>query len=180
MPFFAFFATDSGKRPKEAPASMLLAMGITAGLCLLIGVNAEEWLYPLLPYEMAKPYLPYTREHVLLQMQLLAFAVLAFALFYRSGFYPRDVRSINLDTDWIYRRGGVAVVHWAHQTVVNLYDAIGHALKHVWELIVEFIIHPPHAPEGLWGRGWPTGIMAFWTMVMLGVYLVTAVVAFLF
>jgi multicomponent Na+:H+ antiporter subunit D len=34
IPFFAFFAHDSGKRCEEAPTSMLIAMGITAALCI--------------------------------------------------------------------------------------------------------------------------------------------------
>ena len=35
IPFFTFFAHDSGLRPKEAPRHMLLAMGITAFLLYL-------------------------------------------------------------------------------------------------------------------------------------------------
>ncbi|HBJ94584.1 MAG TPA: Na(+)/H(+) antiporter subunit D, partial [Hyphomonadaceae bacterium] len=37
IPFFAFFAHDSGKRPKEAPFNMLLAMGIASFFCIWIG-----------------------------------------------------------------------------------------------------------------------------------------------
>ncbi len=29
-----------------------------------------------------------------------------------------------------------------------------------------------HGPEGIFGRTWPTGTMAFWTTVMLGAYLI--------
>ena len=43
IPFFAFFAHDSGKRVKEAPWNMLLAMGIGATFCVGIGV----WYSPL-------------------------------------------------------------------------------------------------------------------------------------
>ena len=38
IPFFAFFAHDSGIRTKEAPTNMLIAMGIAATLCIGIGV----------------------------------------------------------------------------------------------------------------------------------------------
>ncbi|MEM7173066.1 MAG: Na(+)/H(+) antiporter subunit D, partial [Pseudomonadota bacterium] len=38
IPYFAFFAHDSGKRVKEAPLNMLVAMGITAFFCIAIGV----------------------------------------------------------------------------------------------------------------------------------------------
>jgi multicomponent Na+:H+ antiporter subunit D len=33
IPFFAFFSHDSGKRPKEAPFTMLLAMGLASRRC---------------------------------------------------------------------------------------------------------------------------------------------------
>ena len=37
IPYFAFFAHDSGLRPKDAPINMLIAMGLAAALCLFIG-----------------------------------------------------------------------------------------------------------------------------------------------
>ena len=41
IPYFAFFAHDSGKRPGEAPPNMLVAMGIAAALCIGIGVYPD-------------------------------------------------------------------------------------------------------------------------------------------
>ena len=35
-------------------------------------------------------------------------------------------------------------------------------------------LHRHHGPEGVFGRTWPTGTMAFWTTVMLTLYLVLA------
>ena len=55
IPYFTFFGQDSGLRPKEAPIHMQLSMGITAALCILIGVMPSI-LYPWLPYPVA--YLP--------------------------------------------------------------------------------------------------------------------------
>jgi multicomponent Na+:H+ antiporter subunit D len=43
---------------------------------------------------------------VVAQLQLLLFAIFAFYLLLKSGYYPSEVRAINLDTDWFYRRGG--------------------------------------------------------------------------
>src|SRR5919106_5531622 len=37
IPYFAFFAHDSGKRCAEAPTNVLIAMGIAAALCIGIG-----------------------------------------------------------------------------------------------------------------------------------------------
>ncbi len=48
IPFFAFFARDSGKRPKEAPINMLIAMGISSFMCVFLGCN-PQWLYSMLP-----------------------------------------------------------------------------------------------------------------------------------
>ena len=59
IPFFAFFAHDSGKRVKEAPWNMLLAMGIGAAFCIGIGVWYSP-LYAALPYELDHAYEPYT------------------------------------------------------------------------------------------------------------------------
>ena len=38
IPFFAFFAHDSGIRVKEAPWNMLIAMGAGAAICVLLGI----------------------------------------------------------------------------------------------------------------------------------------------
>jgi multicomponent Na+:H+ antiporter subunit D len=103
IPFFAFFGHDSGMRPKEAPVNMLLAMGITAFLCIFIG-SFPGPLYSLLPYPV--DYAPYTAPHVLGQTQLLFFSALAFSLLLLSGIYPGEQRCVNLDVDWFYRKGG--------------------------------------------------------------------------
>ena len=103
IPYFAFFSHDSGMRPKEAPLNMLLAMGIAAFLCIFIG-SFPEPLYSLLPYPEVI-YVPYTPPHVLGQTQLLFFSALAFTLLLLSGIYPAEMRCINVDADWFYRKG---------------------------------------------------------------------------
>ena len=90
IPYFTFFAHDSGKRPAEAPPHMLAAMIITAALCIGIGVFPQT-LYSLLPY--AVEYKPYTVSHVLAQMQLLCFALLAFVFLMKSGLHPTGGQS---------------------------------------------------------------------------------------
>jgi multicomponent Na+:H+ antiporter subunit D len=103
IPFFAFFGHDSGMRPKEAPPNMLIAMGITAFLCIFIG-SFPRPLYSLLPYSV--DYVPYTAPHVVGQTQLLFFSALAFSLLLLSGIYPGEQRCVNIDADWVYRKGG--------------------------------------------------------------------------
>lgn len=101
IPYFAFFGHDSGRRVKEAPWNMLMAMAITAFLCIFIGVYPDP-LYAILPFPV--DYTPYTTAHVITQLQLLLFALLAFVVLIRKGWYPAEIPSLNLDTDWIYRR----------------------------------------------------------------------------
>ncbi len=104
IPFFTFFAHDQGHKVEEAPTNMLWAMGITAFLCVAIGVYPAP-LYALLPNpELAMQYNPYTSDHVVAQLQLLFFSALAFVVLFRTGLYPPEIRSTNLDTDWVYRR----------------------------------------------------------------------------
>lgn len=102
VPFFTFFGHDSGIRTKEPPLNMLLAMGLAAFLCIAIAVVPGP-LYDILPYPV--DYVPYTGAHVVGQLQLLMFGALAFTLLILSGYYPAEMRAINLDTDWFYRRG---------------------------------------------------------------------------
>ncbi len=101
IPYFAFFAHDSGLRPKEAPFNMLLAMAISAILCVGIGIYPTA-LYTILPYPV--DYLPYTTAHVITQLQLLFFSALAFTYLMVTGLYPPELRSTNLDFDWVYRK----------------------------------------------------------------------------
>jgi multicomponent Na+:H+ antiporter subunit D len=103
IPFFAFFGHDAGHRVKEAPPSMLIAMGIAAFFCIFLGVY-PKFLYSILPYPV--DFVPYTASHVLFQLQLLMFSALAFTLLLLSGIYPAEIRAINIDTDWFYRKGG--------------------------------------------------------------------------
>jgi len=103
IPFFAFFSHDAGHRVKEAPPSMLIAMGIAAFFCIFLGVY-PKFLYSILPYPV--DFVPYTAPHVLSQLQLLMFSALAFTLLLLSGIYPAEIRAINLDADLFYRKGG--------------------------------------------------------------------------
>ena len=103
IPFFAFFGHDSKKRVKEAPLNMLLAMGIAAGVCVVVGCFPNMTLYSLLPLE--NTYQPYDTFHVVTQLQLLFFSALAFTTLMLLGQYPPELHSVNLDFDWFFRRG---------------------------------------------------------------------------
>lgn len=104
VPFFAFFAKDSGLRPKEAPPHMLIAMAVSAVLCVFLGCN-PQWLYSLLP-NGAMGYHPYDGTHVITQLEILLFSALTFILLNLWGKYPKDIPSVNLDIDCLYRKIG--------------------------------------------------------------------------
>ncbi|MGI9407287.1 MAG: Na(+)/H(+) antiporter subunit D [Hyphomicrobiaceae bacterium] len=164
IPYFAFFAHDSGKRPAEAPANMLLAMGLAAAICIFIGCYPAA-LYALLPYPV--DYVPYTLEHVVTQLQLLVFATLAVVVLMLTNLYPPEVRGINIDFEWTYRKILPAIVQFLH-----------HRLGYAWVQVRGVVSAPAasllaglyrhHGPRGVLGRQWPTGNMAFWTTVLLG------------
>ena len=108
IPFFAFFGHDAGHRVKEAPRHMLIAMGIAAFLCIFNGTFYKP-LYSILPYPAL--YEPYTLSHVMTQTELLFYSALAFTLLLLSGIYPAEIRAVNLDFDWFYRKPLVGLVN---------------------------------------------------------------------
>jgi len=163
VPCIAFFSHDRGIRCREAPLNMLMAMGIVAALCILIGVYPAI-LYGMLPH--AVTYVPYTVDHVVTQIQLLLFSALAFTLLMRTGIYPPELRSVNLDTDWFYRRlipvcagflgrlGAVIAVKAA---------AMGKALLQQ----VTGLVYHAHGPNGVLARTAPISITVLWVAVLL-------------
>jgi multicomponent Na+:H+ antiporter subunit D len=51
------------------------------------------------------------------------FGALAFTLLILSGYYPPEMRAINLDTDWFYRKGG-RLFSYVMDRVLNGLNAI--------------------------------------------------------
>ena len=101
IPFFAFFAHESGIKTKEAPLNMIIAMIIASALCILIGIFPSTF-YQILPYEIN--YQPYDFSHVVGQLQLLTFAAFAFICLWHFKIYPPELNSTVLNSDWVYRK----------------------------------------------------------------------------
>ncbi|MEM6364927.1 MAG: Na(+)/H(+) antiporter subunit D [Planctomycetota bacterium] len=164
IPFFAFFAHDSGKRPAEAPWNMLVAMGIAATGCIVLGI-AYPLLYQLLPNPV--DYHPFTVTHVVTQLQLLIFAILAFVCLVKAGWYPEEKRAEVLDSDWIYRKWLPKIVDRISGLVISAnasvrrvgIDLVGQVLSSMRFSFNE---------TGLFGRTWSTNTMAFWATFLLG------------
>ena len=176
IPFFTFFAHDSGKRPKEAPFHMLLAMGISAALSIAIGLVPGQF-YQLLPYpEALVDYNPYSAYHLVEQFQLLFWAVLAFAVLILTKKYPAEVPSTNLDTDWFYRIPGRNLLLWAAAATTAVWNMTWRLSSERFERAMNRI-YSVHGPEGKMAKSWPTGFMALATAAVLGLVLILSFAA---
>ena len=166
VPYFTFFAHDSGKRVEEAPWNMIVAMGLSAFICIFFALPVIGYplLYSLLPY--AVEYHPYTGDHVVYQLQLLFAAMVAFALLKRLGVYPDERRAEILDFDWSYRRLGKRAALWVNamwarltEHSINVLDSVvggtGRRLSQMF------------SPAGAFSAAAPSGIASVLTGIML-------------
>ena len=168
IPYFAFFQHDSGMRPKEAPKNMLIAMGIAAFLCIAVGVYPAP-LYAILPFQTN--FVPYTTTHVVTQLQLLLFSALAFTYLMKTGLYPPELKSTNLDFDWTYRRMLPRLFKGLARTLVPADRKVRAIfIDRIDKFIAGVFRH--HGPEGLLARTWPTGSTVLWVAVLLAIYMV--------
>ena len=202
IPFFTFFSHDSGLRCKEAPLNQLIAMGIVAFLCVFVGTFPNAFLYPMLP-NVDAVYKPYTVAHVTDQLALLLFSALAFTLLIRAGLYPAEIRSTNLDFDWIYRKLGKAVyaffdavLNGANRIGKTIFvDGIAKRTSQFFESggsrIANFIMTPIWMMQGYNGEqranqrkelqktiqrdALPIGMTALFAIIMLGMLVMTVI-----
>jgi multicomponent Na+:H+ antiporter subunit D len=130
LPYFMFFGKHSGRRGQEPPRNMLVAMGLAAVACVLIGVF-PELLYQHLPNPVH--FVPYTLQHVTSTLGMLCFTALGFFLLLK---YLDPEPTISLDTDWIYRRGSAGLMTLVRGPLANLESGF------VGE-IYEFVIRRP-------------------------------------
>jgi multicomponent Na+:H+ antiporter subunit D len=130
LPYYMFFGKASGRRGQEPPRNMLVAMGLAATACLLIGVF-PGLLYQHLPNPVH--FAPYTLQHVSSTLGMLSFTALGFFLLLK---HLDPVPTISLDTDWFYRRGAAGVAALARGPLARLESGfIGE--------IYEFVIRRP-------------------------------------
>jgi multicomponent Na+:H+ antiporter subunit D len=167
IPFLAFFARDSGLRVKEAPTNMLIAMGISAVLCIAIGIF-PSYLYSILPYPIN--YSPYDITHVVTQLQLLCFSTFAFIWLNSKNLYPSQQRSTNIDSDWFYRKLFPLVwddiCSYITRAMQYFLDAGTKALA----LTVTTLAKYSRSDAAL-GRGWGIDTMLMWLLSVLIVVL---------
>ncbi|MAB01170.1 MAG: Na(+)/H(+) antiporter subunit D [Rhodobacteraceae bacterium] len=173
IPFFTFFAHDSGKRPAEAPKHMLIAMGITSALCILIGIFPATF-YQILPYETN--YVPYTFDHVFSQLQLLFFALLAFAILYRYGFHPAEIDATNLDTDIVYRKWMPSLLGLSIIVISKLYAS----MLINGSILLEYVhksLSNSHGPKSARVIGYPSSAMVVNIIIVFALALIVIFVS---
>jgi len=166
IPYFAFFAHDSGKRCAEAPVNMLVAMAIAAALCIGIGMF-PGFFYPLLPFDTT--YRPYSLDHVVGQVQLLFLSALAFTLLMRTGIYPPELRSTNLDFDWLYRRAGVVLAREVRRAAHGVWRSFAVGMRGLVDEVMSGVSLV--ARQSFLSRAQASGTMAMFAVIMLAVYL---------
>jgi len=184
IPWFTFFAHDHKHRVQEAPANMLMAMGIAAVISIYIGwpdmfgiPGGFRALYNLLPFpEAANEYPVWDFGHVVGQMQLLIAAIFAFAFLLRIGAYPDEKRAVNLDTDWLYRRVADGFVRWGFAMIGRLSAAITNLITAAMNRFGGRMFEV-FSPMGALSRDIPSGLLAIWTSVLLVIVLIIAYVA---
>lgn len=167
IPFFAFFAHDAGLRTGEPPNNMLLAMWIAAALCVFIGIY--PWmLYELLPFAVV--YTPYDATHVIAQLQLLFFSALAFTWLKLTNLYPPELRSVNLDAEWIYRKVLPNAVRGISRASAPLASALSDGVRGqmlvLWQTMYRYF-----GPQSTLVRTWLSARMVLWVAALLGFYL---------
>ena len=125
-------------------------------------------LYGLLPYDTG--YSPYDVSHVLAQLQLLAFSALAFTWLKLAHIYPPELKSVNLDAEWLYRR----VLPEAVRRLLAKLAPFDRALRQLGKSMVQRALlglARHHGEYGVLAQTWPTGSMVTWVAALLGLSL---------
>lgn len=125
LPYYMFFAKDSGIRASEPPKNMLYAMGIAAFLCIGIGVLPGP-LYKMLPFPVH--FDPYTGDHVTSALGILMFTGLGFFMLLKK-LDPEP--TISVDTDWFYRKGS-RVFMWIVNKPIAIYEDYLSNIYNTW------------------------------------------------
>ena len=146
---------------------MLLAMTIAALFCVGVGCFPQQ-LYSLLPYQIE--YSAYDVSHVLAQLQLLAFSALAFTWLKLAHIYPPELKSTNLDAEWLYRRLLPDFVFKVGGMISCIDQHIRNRISKLLTSLLD-LLSQHHGSHGILARTWPTGSMVLWVAILLGLTL---------
>ena len=160
----AFFGPATERPAREAPWNMLAAMALAALGSHLMGAQVEAF-YELLP--PFPDYEPYTPAHIVTQMQLIAFGLVAWLGLLALGLWPAMRRGTNVDFDVVYRKMLPSIVTYAIRLIAAAKSAFDAGWARLKEGIVGTVIHLA-GPDGTLARSWTAGAMVLWIAVLLG------------
>ena len=108
--------------------------------------------------------------HKFFQCILLFFSALAFALLMVSGLYPPELRSVNLDIDWLYRKVGFDLTRFVRHIISTCWKAFA-SLLHT--LLDECIKQTKvlASPSGVLAKTWSTSTGTSWMLIILAISL---------
>jgi multicomponent Na+:H+ antiporter subunit D len=87
-----------------------------------------------------------------------------------TGIYPPELRSTNLDVDWVARRLVPRLARPVVAVVAVSWNAVlGLAGRGVLWLLA--LLRHLHGPASRLGEPWPIGATAFWAAILLALYL---------
>ncbi len=172
VPFYAFFRrreTPWERPPTDPPLPMQAAMVGLAVLCLVLG-PAYPLLYGLTPE--GGHYAPYKLATVAAQLQLALAGAVGFFLT-RHLIAPRD--GALLDFDWLWRGAGAQMARLAETKWLT---ASSRSADKGVAVVQRFLngLYRTHGPESGLAKTRPSGYMALWMTVLLGVFMLFAFV----
>lgn len=148
LAWFAFFG-EPGRAAtpvvRPVPASMYLAMWLSAALCFITGI-APDLLYHHLPYDYH--YHPYTLDHILTALQLLTATALGFWILKRIFVGPAKV---TLDVDRLYRTQLPWLTLALGAAIQGLFQSMERTLERAIAIITSFRERPMAARSRVLG-----------------------------
>ncbi len=110
-------------------------------------------------------------DHVLGQLQLLFFALLAFGILYRFGLHPSEIDSTNIDTDVIYRKWMPSLLGLLILAISRLYLSILIKISYLIEYVYRKL-NETHGPKSARVTGYPSSVMVINITVLFAIALI--------
>jgi multicomponent Na+:H+ antiporter subunit D len=142
--YFTFLRKNDEIEAKEAPWPMLIAMSVTAFLCVALGVY-PQLLYGILPYaETAFHYHAYAFGHTLGTVELLTITAVGFFLL-QFVFSPHE--RITYDIDHLYRKAGRGLIWFCEKPLMSFAHAMENGVLKIADMLVRLSRNPLRGPR---------------------------------
>jgi multicomponent Na+:H+ antiporter subunit D len=139
LTYFTFFKKNGEIKAKEAPLPMLIAMSVTAFLCVAFGVY-PKLLYGILPYAgEALHYHAYALGHTIGTFELLMMTALGFFVL-QFVFSPHE--RVTYDIDYLYRKGGRGFIWFCESPLVRFAVGVEKVVLRIADSFVSFGKNP--------------------------------------